>query len=175
MYLIAFLLGAFAISFFLYGMALIFGATGDLAYKQIFPALQAMIRRGHLNAPWGLAMAPSNFGKFSGDLLVGNFGNAEVFSFHATKFFNTFEGGAVVTNNDEVANKLRLMRNFGFSGYDNVIYPGTNGKMTEIAAANRPGRHGLWQRPLEARRLATAPLLRRAEMRARRATDLPAR
>jgi dTDP-4-amino-4,6-dideoxygalactose transaminase len=55
--------------------------------------------------------------------------------FHATKFFNTFEGGAVVTNDDRLAEKMRLMRNFGFAGYDNVIYPGTNGKMTEIAAA----------------------------------------
>ena len=67
--------------------------------------------------------------------LLGGFGECEVFSFHATKFFNTFEGGAVVTNNDSLAEKMRLMRNFGFSGYDNVIYPGTNGKMTEIAAA----------------------------------------
>jgi dTDP-4-amino-4,6-dideoxygalactose transaminase len=67
--------------------------------------------------------------------MIGNFGNAEVFSFHATKFFNTFEGGAVVTNDDELAAKVRLMRNFGFSGYDNVIYVGVNGKMTEIAAA----------------------------------------
>ena len=67
--------------------------------------------------------------------LIGGFGECEVFSFHATKFFNTFEGGAVVTNNDILAEKVRLMRNFGFSGYDNVIYPGTNGKMTEIAAA----------------------------------------
>ena len=67
--------------------------------------------------------------------LLGGFGECEVFSFHATKFFNTFEGGAVVTNNDTLAEKMRLMRNFGFSGYDNVIYPGTNGKMTEIAAA----------------------------------------
>ena len=66
---------------------------------------------------------------------LGGFGECEVFSFHATKFFNTFEGGAVVTNNDALAEKMRLMRNFGFSGYDNVIYPGTNGKLTEIAAA----------------------------------------
>jgi dTDP-4-amino-4,6-dideoxygalactose transaminase len=66
---------------------------------------------------------------------IGNFGRCEVFSFHATKFFNCFEGGAVVTNDDELASKMRLMKNFGFSGYDNVIYPGTNGKMTEICAA----------------------------------------
>lgn len=67
--------------------------------------------------------------------MIGNFGACEVFSFHATKFLNTFEGGAVVTNDDELAAKIRLMRNFGFTGYDNVIYIGTNGKMPEISAA----------------------------------------
>jgi len=67
--------------------------------------------------------------------MIGNFGDAEVFSFHATKFFNTFEGGAVATNDDELAARVRLMKNFGFAGYDNVVYIGTNGKMTEVAAA----------------------------------------
>ncbi len=68
--------------------------------------------------------------------MIGNFGEAEVFSFHATKFLNAFEGGAVVTNNDELAAKIRLMKNFGFgSGYDNVVYVGTNGKMNEVSAA----------------------------------------
>jgi dTDP-4-amino-4,6-dideoxygalactose transaminase len=66
---------------------------------------------------------------------IGRFGDCEVLSFHATKFFNTFEGGAVVTDNDDLAEAMRLMRNFGFSGYDNVIHPGTNGKMIEICAA----------------------------------------
>jgi dTDP-4-amino-4,6-dideoxygalactose transaminase len=67
--------------------------------------------------------------------MVGNFGNAEVFSFHATKFLNTFEGGAVVTSDDDLAARIRLMKNFGFAGYDKVIYIGTNGKMTEVSAA----------------------------------------
>lgn len=67
--------------------------------------------------------------------MIGGFGRAEVFSFHATKFFNTFEGGAVLTNDDELAHTTRLMRNFGFAGVDNVIHPGTNGKMTEVCAA----------------------------------------
>ena len=66
---------------------------------------------------------------------IGGFGAAEVFSFHATKFFNTLEGGAVVTNDDNLAQKMRLMKNFGFSGMDNVIYIGTNGKMNEVSAA----------------------------------------
>ena len=66
---------------------------------------------------------------------VGSFGRCEVLSFHATKVFNTFEGGAVITNDDQLAEAMQLMRNFGFKGFDNVIHPGTNGKMTEISAA----------------------------------------
>lgn len=76
------------------------------------------------------AFACSHRGK-----MIGGFGNAEVFSFHATKFFNTFEGGAVATNDDDLAAKIRLMKNFGFAGFDNVIYIGTNGKMNEVSAA----------------------------------------
>lgn len=67
--------------------------------------------------------------------MIGNFGDAETFSFHATKFFNTLEGGAVTTNDNELAQRLRLARNFGFAGYDNVSGIGSNGKMCEIAAA----------------------------------------
>lgn len=66
---------------------------------------------------------------------IGNFGNCEVFSFHATKFFNACEGGAIATNDDELARKIKLMRNFGFVGYDNVQHIGTNGKMIELSAA----------------------------------------
>ena len=66
---------------------------------------------------------------------IGHFGRAEVFSFHATKFVSTFEGGAIVTHDAELARRLRLMKNFGFAGYDDVVYVGTNGKMNEISAA----------------------------------------
>jgi dTDP-4-amino-4,6-dideoxygalactose transaminase len=67
--------------------------------------------------------------------MIGTFGRAEVLSFHATKFVNAFEGGAIVTDDDDFAARVRLMRNFGFVDYDEVAYLGTNGKMTEIAAA----------------------------------------
>ena len=67
--------------------------------------------------------------------MVGNFGDAEVFSFHATKFLNSLEGGAVVTNDDSLAQKLRLMRNFGFTSYDRTESIGVNGKMNEVSAA----------------------------------------
>lgn len=66
---------------------------------------------------------------------IGNFGDAEVFSLHATKCYHSMEGGAVVTNDDALAEKIRLMRNFGFKGYDRVIHLGINGKMNEICAA----------------------------------------
>jgi dTDP-4-amino-4,6-dideoxygalactose transaminase len=66
---------------------------------------------------------------------IGGFGNAEVFSFHATKVCNSFEGGVVTTNDEALADRLRLMRNFGFAGKDKVVHIGTNGKMSEISAA----------------------------------------
>ena len=67
--------------------------------------------------------------------MIGGFGKAEVFSFHATKFVNSFEGGAIATDDDEIAHRARLMRNFGFTGYDEVQALGTNGKMSEVSAA----------------------------------------
>jgi len=67
--------------------------------------------------------------------MIGGFGDAEVFSFHATKFVNSLEGGAVVTNDFQLAEKIRLMKNFGFTGYDKTDYIGTNGKLDEVSAA----------------------------------------
>jgi dTDP-4-amino-4,6-dideoxygalactose transaminase len=95
-------------------------------------ALESIARRCNLHLLFDAAHA---FGCSYKGKPIGGFGRCEVFSFHATKFFNTFEGGAVLTNEDALAEKMRLMRNFGFSGYDNVIYIGTNGKMTEVCAA----------------------------------------
>lgn len=95
-------------------------------------ALQAIADEHGLQLMFDAAHA---FGCSHGNRMIGNFGRAEVLSFHATKFFNTFEGGAVVTNEGELAETMRLMRNFGFAGFDNVIHPGTNGKMIEVCAA----------------------------------------
>ncbi len=95
-------------------------------------ALQEIADRRGLTLMFDAAHA---FGCSHRGQMIGRFGLAEVFSFHATKFLNTMEGGAVVTNDDALAGKIRLMKNFGFQGYDNVTYIGTNGKMTEMAAA----------------------------------------
>jgi dTDP-4-amino-4,6-dideoxygalactose transaminase len=70
-----------------------------------------------------------------GGRMIGGFGRAEIFSFHATKFLNSFEGGAIATNDDALAARIRLMKNFGFAGFDKVVFIGTNGKMTEVCAA----------------------------------------
>jgi len=75
------------------------------------------------------------FGSSHRGRMIGSFGDAEVSSFHATKFLNSLEGGAVTTNDPELAQKLRLMRNFGFSTYDRTDSIGINGKMNEISAA----------------------------------------
>jgi dTDP-4-amino-4,6-dideoxygalactose transaminase len=95
-------------------------------------ALEQLAKRRNLKLMFDAAHA---FGCSHRGRMIGGFGQAEVFSFHATKFFNSFEGGAVVTDNDDLAETMRLMRNFGFAGFDRVIHPGTNGKMSEVCAA----------------------------------------
>jgi dTDP-4-amino-4,6-dideoxygalactose transaminase len=96
------------------------------------PALASFAERHRLALLFDAAHA---FLCSRGGRMVGGFGRAEVFSFHATKFFQTFEGGAITTDDDALAKRLRLLRNFGFAGYDSVVDFGTNAKMTELSAA----------------------------------------
>lgn len=67
----------------------------------------------------------------------GSFGCCEVFSFHATKFFNTVEGGAITTNDARLAQRFRELRNFGFvgDGTHEASDIGINAKMSELHAA----------------------------------------
>ena len=69
---------------------------------------------------------------------VGNLGDASMFSFHATKVFNTIEGGAVTWNNaedKELSDRLYKLKNFGITGKEAVEYVGGNAKMNEFCAA----------------------------------------
>jgi len=68
---------------------------------------------------------------------IGHYGNCEVFSFHATKFFNSIEGGALVTSSTALAARFRRMRNFGFlgDGTHTTSELGINAKMSEFHAA----------------------------------------
>jgi dTDP-4-amino-4,6-dideoxygalactose transaminase len=95
-------------------------------------AVSEIARRYNLKLLFDAAHA---FGCSYKGQMIGNFGNAEVFSFNATKFCNSFEGGAIVTNDSELAKKIRRMKNFGFSDCDRVDELGINGKMNEVSAA----------------------------------------
>ena len=79
--------------------------------------------------------AAHSFGSHYGQRRVGMLGDVEIFSLHATKFVNSFEGGIVTTRDTSLAERLRLVRNFGFEDQDKVVCLGTNAKMSEISAA----------------------------------------
>src|SRR5690554_963379 len=66
---------------------------------------------------------------------VLNFGDLSVLSFHATKVFNTFEGGAIVCHDEKMKRHIDDLKNFGFRGETTVIAPGINAKMNELQAA----------------------------------------
>jgi dTDP-4-amino-4,6-dideoxygalactose transaminase len=73
-------------------------------------------------------------GVLDGDPIV-RAGDATTLSFHATKIFNTAEGGAIVTRRDDVARRVGLLRNFGIESEDRIVEIGINAKMSEIHAA----------------------------------------
>lgn len=62
-------------------------------------------------------------------------GDLSVLSFHATKVFNTIEGGAIISHDDSTRRRIDLLKNFGIADETTVVAPGINGKMNEIQAA----------------------------------------
>ncbi|MCB9248093.1 MAG: DegT/DnrJ/EryC1/StrS family aminotransferase [Ignavibacteriales bacterium] len=64
-----------------------------------------------------------------------NFGDLSVLSFHATKVYNTFEGGAIICHDPKIKKRIDYLKNFGFAGETTVIAPGINAKMNELQAA----------------------------------------
>ncbi|HEY8542084.1 MAG TPA: DegT/DnrJ/EryC1/StrS family aminotransferase [Pseudothermotoga sp.] len=64
-----------------------------------------------------------------------SFGDVSIASFHATKVFHTIEGGAVFTNSEQLADRARMLRNFGFDKNINIVDKGINAKMNEFQAA----------------------------------------
>lgn len=65
---------------------------------------------------------------------ISSFGDMTMFSFHATKLFNTIEGGALAFGNGELSQKLDLLKNFGLLNSEEVVLSGLNAKMNEIQA-----------------------------------------
>ncbi len=74
------------------------------------------------------------FGVTYGGRGIGNYGDASIFSFHATKVFNTAEGGAVTFKSPELYERLYNLKNFGIRGEELVVEVGTNAKMNELCA-----------------------------------------
>ncbi|WP_286741024.1 DegT/DnrJ/EryC1/StrS family aminotransferase [Psychrobacter sp. UBA3068] len=95
-------------------------------------AIQAIADKHKLKVIYDAAHA---FGSEYKSQSVLNYGDISTLSFHSTKLFHTIEGGAVITNDDELAKKIRLMINFGISSPTSVTSLGTNAKMNEFEAA----------------------------------------
>lgn len=72
--------------------------------------------------------------KINGSSIL-NFGDLSILSFHATKVFTTFEGGALVCNDKKMKQRIDYLKNFGFAGEVTVVGPGINAKMNELQAA----------------------------------------
>ena len=94
--------------------------------------IQEIADRHHLRVIYDAAHA---FGETRNGVGVGQFGDASMFSFHATKVFHTIEGGAVAFREEWLADRLYQLKNFGITGYESVDYVGANGKMNEFQAA----------------------------------------
>ncbi|MGF7119229.1 DegT/DnrJ/EryC1/StrS family aminotransferase [Methanobacterium oryzae] len=75
------------------------------------------------------------FGVEYKDKSVLDYGDISTISFHATKIFNTVEGGAIIVKDKNLIKKIKLLRNHGIKSEEQVVLPGTNAKMNELQAA----------------------------------------
>lgn len=94
--------------------------------------IQELADRHHLKVVYDAAHA---FGETRRGVGVAEFGDASMFSFHATKVFHSIEGGAVAFRQEALEDLLYQLKNFGITGYESVEYVGANGKMNEFQAA----------------------------------------
>lgn len=101
-------------------------------YPCAVDAIAAVAARHGLKVLYDAAHA---FGVRDGGGSVLRHGDLSVLSFHATKVFNTFEGGAVICGSAETKTRIEQLRNFGLVNETEVIRPGLNGKMSEFNAA----------------------------------------
>ena len=87
-------------------------------------------------ATYGAATPPSGgWGAGRGACSVLSFGDMSTLSFHATKVFNTLEGGALVVHDEQTKQHIDHLKNFGFTGETEVVAPGINSKMDEVRCA----------------------------------------
>ena len=94
--------------------------------------IRSIAEKHHLNVIYDAAHTFAV--KYLGKSLV-SYGDISTLSFHATKIFHTVEGGAIITDDDELAHKISYMRNFGHKGQEDFWGVGINGKNSEFHAA----------------------------------------
>ncbi|OOZ40381.1 aminotransferase [Solemya pervernicosa gill symbiont] len=95
-------------------------------------AIDKIAKQNNLKVIYDAAHA---FGVKNHDVGILNYGDLSVLSFHATKVFNTFEGGAIVSPDEETKYYIDQLKNFGFVNETTVVETGINGKMNEFSAA----------------------------------------
>lgn len=93
------------------------------------------------------------FGTKINDQPIGSFGDATMFSFHATKLFHTIEGGALVVHDEAMKKRVDYLKNFGIKNETEVIMAGINGKMNEFQAAMGLKNLALVSREIENRKI----------------------
>ena len=94
--------------------------------------IQRLAQKYNLKVIYDAAHA---FGVRIDEKSISTYGDASMYSFHATKVFNTIEGGAITTQDYNLCTKMDRIKNFGISGYEHVDDCGTNAKMNEFQAA----------------------------------------
>lgn len=118
--------------------ALITDKTSDIIPVHVYGnicdvyEIERIAKKHHLKVIYDAAHA---FGTTVDGIGVGNFGDASMFSFHATKVFHTIEGGAVTYKDFHLRKMLDDIKNFGITGPESVEYVGRNAKMNEFQAA----------------------------------------
>lgn len=94
--------------------------------------IEKIAKKHHLKIIYDAAHA---FGVEYKNQSILNFGDISTLSFHSTKTFHTIEGGAIVTSNKKMYEKIKLLINFGIQSEERVVLPGINAKMNEFQAA----------------------------------------
>ena len=107
-------------------------ATHVYGYACDVKAIEEIARKYHLRVIYDAAHA---FGVTVDGVGIGNFGDASMFSCHATKVFHTIEGGITAFTDPAVFSKVDQLTNFGFTSHESVAYVSTNARMNEFEAA----------------------------------------
>lgn len=95
---------------------------------------EALADIGHRHGIKVLYDSAPSFGSRVYDRQVGGYGHGQMFSFHATKAFATMEGGCIASNDADLLQRVKALRNFGQQGGADCAEPGLNGKMMEVCA-----------------------------------------